>query len=105
LVIPLDAEDVFMNVSRNRAFIALFVVVAVVHFCLSWVAFMKSELIKPNEATHVWRMASEVLAFPLVYLANSATAIDLFPVLMIANSLLWGGFVALVVRQLARLSA
>ena len=73
-------------------------VVGILHFCLSWVAFTKSELIKPTEATGMWKSVTRVLAFPLVYLGDAASGIDLFPILMIANSLLWGVVIVLLGR-------
>lgn len=81
-----------------KSFIVISLVVAVVHFCLSWIAFTKSELIHPNEATEYWKVATRVLAFPLVYGGGVTGSVDLFPVLMIANSILWGVVVSLIVR-------
>lgn len=66
-------------------------VIALAHFVASWIAFTRSELIRPTEATALWRSVSEILAFPLMYLSDITSVIDLFPILMIANSLLWGG--------------
>jgi hypothetical protein len=78
--------------------IAAAAIIAVAHFCLSWVSFMKSELIRPNDATESWKMVTRILAFPLIYLSNVGSTVDLFPVLMIANSLLWGLTIVMVVK-------
>jgi len=39
---------------------------------------------------------TKVLAFPLVYLSDASSSIDLFPILMISNSLLWGAVIVLL---------
>lgn len=82
-----------MSLGRRKFLIATSIF-AVVHFCISWVAFTKSELIAPNETTEHWKVATRVLAFPLIYASDVMSAVDLFPVMMIANSLLWGAVIA-----------
>ena len=80
------------------------VLVALLHFVGSWVSFTKSELIKPTASTAAWKSATRVLAFPLVYLGDASGTVDLFPMLMIANSVLWGIALVFIVLSAARMA-
>jgi hypothetical protein len=79
--------------------------IALLHFALSWVSFTRSAAINPSGSTPLWRGISEVLAFPLDYLSNALSALDIFPILMIVNSLLWGVVAAFIVIAFARFRA
>jgi hypothetical protein len=84
--------------SRKPLFIGA--CIAILHFVASWTAFTRSAVIQPIESTATWQQISKVLAFPMVYLSNVITAIDIFPVLFIANSLLWGAVAYLMIKAL-----
>jgi hypothetical protein len=95
----MDAHLPGRNMKRSRkALIAGALLLAAIHFGVSWVAFMKSELIRPTAATEYWKFAARVLAFPLIYGSNASGSVDLFPLLMVANSVLWGVAVWLTAR-------
>jgi hypothetical protein len=63
---------------------------ALLHYAVFTVSYVRAEVIHP-ESGHVWsQRAAEIFAFPLVYLAKVPLPIDVFPIAVIANSLLWG---------------
>lgn len=80
-------------------FVLPVLIIAVGHFCFSWIAFMRSEILEPTAATEQWKLITSVLAFPLIYLSNFPSAIDLFAVLMIGNSLLWAAAIVFVLYK------
>lgn len=88
-----------------RIYLSLTVLIAVAHFILSWIAFARSEVIKPDSSTDLWLAANKVLSQPLMqrYLLDSA--VDLFPLLMILNSLVWGAALAGAVLVLLKLAS
>lgn len=75
-------------------------VFGVLHFVTSWICFTRSEVIRPDASTPLWRSATEILAFPFLYLQKLNPGFDAFPLLMILNSVLWGmvlgGFAATI---------
>jgi hypothetical protein len=73
-----------------KRFLLLFPILAVIHFVLSWICFTRSEVIRPDPSTPAWRTATEILAFPLVWIQSLDLWFDAFPLLMFLNSLLWG---------------
>ena len=99
---PQSLEHATPSSRRFRIPLIVAACIAVLHFALSWIAFSRSAVIKPSEVTSIWRGIAETLAFPLVYLSNVTSALDVFPILMIANSVLWGIVVAVVVMMLTR---
>lgn len=82
---------------------------ALLHFASFTVSYVRSEVIRPASDQPGWQTASEVLSFPLVYMASLPSPLDIFPVAIAANSLLWGtACTALVVafsRRMARRSS
>lgn len=81
---------------------------ALVHFASFTVSYVRSEVIRPASDQPGWQAASEVLSFPLVYMATLPSPFDIFPIAIVANSLLWGtvctAIVVTFVRRLARRS-
>ena len=69
---------------------------AFIHFSVSWICFTKSAVIRPSPSTDMWRNATEILAFPLVWIQSFDLGFDMFPVLMVLNSLLWGCLIGTV---------
>ena len=62
---------------------------ALLHFLISWVSFMRSEMIHPNSGSPFWLFLTKILSFPCLYLPMGSGSIDLFPFLMACNSFLW----------------
>jgi hypothetical protein len=83
-----------------KRFLLIALPLAVIHFLASWICFTRSEVIRPTESTRVWRVATEVLAFPLVWIQSLDFGFDAFPMLMILNSLLWGSVLAGLARMM-----
>ena len=77
-----------------KRFLIIASTLGVVHFVLSWICFTRSEVIRPNAATPLWRSATEILAFPLLYLQKLNPGFDAFALMMILNSALWGLVIA-----------
>jgi hypothetical protein len=84
----------------NKASVLVFVLVAGIHLLLSFLAFTKSAVIHPSALTSMWRVVTEILAFPFIYLSNSFGVVDGLSVLMIGNALLWGAIAALITATL-----
>jgi hypothetical protein len=79
-----------------KRFLLIFSVLGVVHFVVSWISFTKSEVIRSDASTPAWRTATEIMAFPLVWIQSLDVGFDAFPLLMILNSVLWGAVLAAV---------
>ena len=88
--------------ANKKMYMFTALLISAAHFVLSWISFTRSELIRPNESTETWKALTKALAFPLVYFANAEPALDLFPLLMIGNSLLWGAVLSLMLYQIVR---
>jgi len=73
-----------------KRFLVISSVLGVLHFVTSWICFTRSEVIRPDASTPLWRSATEIVAFPLLYLQKLNPGFDAFPLLMILNSVLWG---------------
>lgn len=82
--------------------------VAGVHLGISIYALGQSSV--NGEGMALWQSASSVLGFPLVYIDRLnygpfhelLPRMDIFSLLVVANSLLWGIVVALLVDRIAR---
>ena len=83
--------------------LAVFLVASIVHAVASWVAFSRSEVIRAGSTTETWRGVSELLAFPLLYVANASSTLDLFPLMFVLNSALWGAGVCCLAIMIKRL--
>lgn len=81
---------------------------ALLHFASFTVSYVQSEVIRPASDQPRWQAVSEVLSFPLVYVATLPSPFDIFPIAIVANSLLWGtactAIVVTFARRLARRS-
>jgi hypothetical protein len=79
-----------MNLSRAKL-IGAGVGLALLHYAIFTVSYVHSEVVHAGpHPSQGWQAASEVLAFPLGYLVNVPLPVDLFPVAIVVNSLLWG---------------
>ena len=81
---------------KTRSKAAIFVVSFLSHSAATWVAFTKSELIRPTATTYLWRHAAETLAFPALYVLPNSEY-DLLLPMMLFNSILWAALVTMVV--------
>lgn len=70
---------------------------ALLHYAAFTVSYVRSEVIDPGPDRLRWRIALEILSFPLGYLANVPSAPDFFLVVIVANSILWGVACAAIV--------
>lgn len=90
----------------TKRFLTISAVLATLHFALSWISFTRSEVIRPDASTPTWRLATEILAFPLLWLQKLNPGFDVFAPMMVLNSVLWGavfgGCIVLVWRLLTR---
>lgn len=69
---------------------------ALLHYAVFTVSYVRAEVIHPGPGHVWWQRASEVLAFPLGYLADAPLPVDIFPIAVIANSHhRWGSSCAL----------
>ncbi len=71
----------------NKKLILIF---SILHFFCYLVALSGSVVIFEDKFTVYWRMVSVTLAFPCIYFVNIISVIDIFPFLVIINSLFWG---------------
>lgn len=77
------------------------IALALLHFAVFTVSYVQSAVV-PSSAQHTaLRAVVAVLAFPLVHVTNLLSPIDLFPIAVVANSLLWGAVFILGVRAAA----
>ena len=63
---------------------------ALVHYAVFTVSFVQSEVVASATPQPASRVLSGVLGFPLAYLAELIPRIDIFPIAVFANSVLWG---------------
>src|SRR5437762_11079392 len=89
-----------MDLSFKKRATALFTVVVLGYLTATWICFTKSEYIVPTAATHIWRQAAEVLAFPMVYLDPRSDS-DWLLVLILLNSAIWSTLLTSVVLLLS----
>jgi hypothetical protein len=81
-------KSIVLSVLKNKKrFVAL---VALLHFSMSWISFMKSEMIRQELVSPVWNSLTKILAFPMLYLPMQGGSFDWFPLFMVFNSFLWG---------------
>ena len=72
-------------------------VVAVAQLALTWASLTYIEAVRPTPHDQLWRALSSVLGFPLLYAADWFGSVDVLPLLIVANAILWGwGIVAVV---------
>ena len=77
----------FTVLKKNKI---LLISIAVFHFLLSWISFMKSEMINQDLVAPAWKFLTKILAFPSLYLQlMNSGSLDWFPFLMVFNSFLW----------------
>lgn len=75
--------------------------VAVAHFVLASITIMKLEAIEQSHVSAAWRWLEKIIGFPIFTIAPASIGVP-FPLLMIANSILWGVLVVVVWSILAR---
>ena len=87
----------------NKLYLWIIFIVCILYFVLSYITFMRSEVVKINETTHIWRSLSELLAFPMVPLLNSfGISGSEIAAIMIVNGLFWGSVVAFFAYLISR---
>lgn len=86
-----------MKVNCSRAkLVGASVAFALMHYAAFSASYVRSEVIHSGADQGLWQTVSRVLRFPLGYLANAPLHVDIFPIAIAANSLLWGATAALV---------
>jgi hypothetical protein len=89
---------------NSKLYIWIILIVCILYFILSYIAFIRSEVIVVNETTHFWRSLSNLLTFPMVYILNSlGISGSEIAAILIVNGLLWGVAVALLVYIASRI--
>jgi hypothetical protein len=93
-----NTGKVVSTMIRKGLLVAL---ISFVHFLAEGLCLTRAEAIRPGPDHAIWHAATQVLGFPLLYASDWIGGVDLFPLLMVANSILWGvtlvyGFSALL---------
>jgi hypothetical protein len=70
--------------------VGLVLVFSLLHYAIFTVTYVRSVVVHPEVNWTPMQAAARVLSFPLGYLANLGLPIDIFPVMIVVNSLLWG---------------
>ena len=73
---------------------------ALLHFAVFTVSYVQSTVVSSSAQHPVLRAVAAVLAFPLVHATNRLSPIDVFPIAVVANSLLWGAGIVLIGRAM-----
>jgi hypothetical protein len=84
-----------MGLLRKKYAIAIFSMLFVGHLITTWICFTKSEVIRPTAATYIWRLISEILAFPMLYFQPQSS--NWLLVLMLFNSVIWSALLTIIV--------
>src|SRR5690606_23430976 len=74
------------------------IALALLHFAVFTVSYVQSAVVPSSTQHTALRAVAAVLAFPLVHATNLLSPIDLFPIAVVVNSLLWGSVCILGVR-------
>jgi hypothetical protein len=80
-------------------------VFALLHYAIFTVTYVQSAVIHSRADSASLRAAVKVLSFPLGYVANVGLPIDVFPITIVANSLLWGAVCTAALIGCLRLAA
>lgn len=84
---------------RKSGLVVVSVMLALLHYAAFTVSYARSHVLPLAEQDEGWRIVAGILSFPFGFLGRLVTAIDLFPVLIAANSLLWGAVLGAVVMH------
>lgn len=91
-----------MSIGWSKArLIGASIALALLHFAVFTVSYVQSVVVHSSKQHTALRTVAAVLAFPLVYVTNLLRPIELFPIPVVANSLLWGAVCSLGVRAAA----
>jgi hypothetical protein len=76
---------------------------ALLHYAAFTVSYVRSEVIYSVADQDQWQIVLKALSFPLVYLARLSSSVDFFPIVIVANSFLWGAACAVVIARFSAL--
>lgn len=80
-----------MNIYWSKAkLVGACIALALLHFAVFTVSYVQSTVASSSAQHPVLKAVAAVLAFPLVHATNLVSPIDLFPIAVVANSVLWG---------------
>jgi len=89
------------------------IVLALIHYAAFSVSYVRVEVVHSVPNHELWQTLHVVLGFPFGYLGNGPLHVDVFPIAIAANSLLWGtactaavaGFMRLIRQRSGSVSA
>jgi hypothetical protein len=94
--------DMGINISCSKTkVVTASIGLALLHFAVFTVCYVHSAVIPSSAHDTAPRVVAGILAFPLVYATNLLSPIDIFPMAVIGNSILWGVFCVLLARAIA----
>ena len=66
------------------------IMLALIHYAAFSVSYVRSEVVHSVPDHGLWHTVMLVLGFPFGYLTDGPLHVDIFPIAIAANSLLWG---------------
>lgn len=92
------------SVVRKAKLCAVVVGFGLLHFSIFSVSYVQAH-VDPSAHAAAWGIVAAVLSVPLVALAQLASHVNIFPLAVYANSVLWGiGCAALIMKRHQRAS-
>jgi hypothetical protein len=92
------------SVVRKAKLCAAAIGFGLLHFAVFTVSYVQAH-VDPSAHAAAWGIVAAVLSVPLVAIAQLASHVDIFPLAVYANSILWGiGCAVLIMKRYQRAS-